>query len=114
MRRTRPRNTSGRSSSRPRKATVVAKIRRTSVEAYGTRSEWSVLSKACKQRDGHKCRKCGDTEYLQVDHIILVSRGGLTTLSNLWTLCDVCHSKRPGHQKAARLITHKRRKDKQK
>ena len=114
MRQTRQRNTSRRSSSGARKAPVVAKIRRTSTEAYGTRSEWGAMSAACKKRDGYKCRKCDDTEYLQVDHIIPVARGGLTKLSNLWTLCDDCHSKRPGHQKAARLITHKRRKDKQK
>lgn len=90
---------------------MVAKIRRTKKQSYGSIQEWSALCSAAKKRDGHKCRKCNATSYLQVDHIVPVSRGGRSILSNLWTLCDYCHSKRPGHKRAKALILHKRKKD---
>lgn len=86
------------------KPKVVAKIRRTKEQAYGSFGDWMTLRKAIIQRDGGKCRKCGKTEHLQVDHIRPVARGGLTTPSNLWTLCAFCHSKRPGHKQAKHLI----------
>lgn len=47
------------------------------------------------KRDDFKCQKCGitakDGAKLHVDHIIPVSKGGTTTLSNLQTLCDRCN-----------------------
>jgi len=47
------------------------------------------------KRDGFKCKKCGvtseDGAKLHVDHIVPVSRGGITTISNLQTLCDRCN-----------------------
>jgi len=47
------------------------------------------------KRDNFKCQKCGitakDGAKLHVDHIIPVSKGGKTTLSNLQTLCDRCN-----------------------
>lgn len=47
------------------------------------------------QRDGFKCCICGasakDGAKLQVDHIIPVSKGGKTVMSNLQTLCDRCN-----------------------
>ena len=47
------------------------------------------------KRDGFKCKKCGisakDGAKLHVDHIIPVSKGGKTTISNLQTLCDRCN-----------------------
>jgi len=87
---------------------MVAKIRRTRTQAYGTRAEWTAVASSVKQRDGHRCRKCSGTKFLQVDHIIPTSKGGRTTMSNLWTLCDICHSNRPGHKQAKHLILHKR------
>lgn len=87
---------------------TVAKIRRTREQAYGTRAEWAALVAAVKKRDGYKCVLCPCTQYLQVDHIIPVARGGLSIMKNLWTLCDICHSKRPGHKSAKHLILHKR------
>lgn len=39
------------------------------------------------ERDGHRCRQCGTTERLSIDHIHPVSRGGLTVLHNLQVLC---------------------------
>lgn len=47
------------------------------------------------ERDGFVCKKCGhgneDGARLEVDHIIPVSKGGKTELSNLETLCKDCN-----------------------
>lgn len=93
---------------RPKRAgaKVVAKIRRKPSVAYG--DNWEVIKQAVKKRDSYKCRLCPRTTYLQVDHIIPVSKGGRTIMPNLWTLCDLCHSNRPGHKCAKNLILHKR------
>lgn len=44
------------------------------------------------KRDKYKCKICGvsaqDGAKLHVDHIVSVSKGGKTTISNLQTLCD--------------------------
>lgn len=42
-------------------------------------------------RDKHRCRQCGSTDDLHIDHILPVSRGGLTVLDNLQTLCAPCN-----------------------
>lgn len=46
-------------------------------------------------RDGHRCVICGasarDGVKLHVDHIIPVSKGGKTEMSNLRTLCERCN-----------------------
>ena len=45
-------------------------------------------------RDGYKCKKCGKNgKYanLEVDHIVPISRGGLSTSNNLQTLCHDCN-----------------------
>ena len=47
------------------------------------------------KRDNFRCQICGSTAQdgvkLHVDHIVPVSKGGLTTYSNLRTLCDRCN-----------------------
>lgn len=47
------------------------------------------------RRDGYRCRICGrsqaDGVTLEVDHIVPVSRGGKTEMSNLQTLCWDCN-----------------------
>lgn len=56
------------------------------------RLRYQVLS-----RDNFSCRKCGASPAkdvavtLHIDHIIPWSKGGLTTLSNLQTLCSKCN-----------------------
>lgn len=46
-------------------------------------------------RDGSRCRMCGrsvsDGVKLHVDHVIPVSKGGLTEPANLQTLCEDCN-----------------------
>jgi hypothetical protein len=46
------------------------------------------------RRDGYRCRFCGagsGVAELHVDHIVPVSKGGLTELDNLQTLCADCN-----------------------
>ena len=47
------------------------------------------------QRDGFRCQICGATAAdgykLHVDHILPVSKGGKTEMSNLRTLCERCN-----------------------
>ena len=47
------------------------------------------------KRDNFSCKICGitakDGAKLHVDHIVPVSKGGQTTISNLQTLCDRCN-----------------------
>lgn len=57
----------------------------------------SKLRKQIKERDRYTCCKCGASVekephlLLEIDHIIPVSKGGLTTESNLQTLCWRCN-----------------------
>lgn len=90
----------------PTKPKIVAKVRRTKEQAYGVRTAWQAICEKVKARDGYKCRLCSSIEHLQVDHIRPVSKGGQTIMPNLWTLCAICHAKRPGHKSARHLILH--------
>lgn len=57
----------------------------------------SKLRELIKQRDNFTCKICGLSNrheknlLLEIDHIIPLSRGGLTTESNLQTLCWKCN-----------------------
>lgn len=60
----------------------------------------SKLRQKIKERDGFMCKQCGASVQkepnllLEIDHIIPVSKGGLTTESNLQTLCWRCNRKK--------------------
>lgn len=43
-------------------------------------------------RDGNKCKQCGSTEHLTIDHIVSVYRGGSNAYDNLQTLCNRCNA----------------------
>lgn len=57
----------------------------------------SKLRLKIKQRDGFACKKCGASVaqepnlLLEIDHIIPISRGGMTKEDNLQTLCWKCN-----------------------
>lgn len=57
----------------------------------------SKLRRHIKERDGYTCKQCGASVeqephlLLEIDHIIPVSKGGLTTEDNLQTLCWRCN-----------------------
>ena len=46
------------------------------------------------KRDNYKCVKCGSDENLVIDHIIPFSKGGVTELDNLQTLCKKCNKEK--------------------
>lgn len=50
------------------------------------------IKRRVKQRDKHRCVKCGSKVMLEVDHIIADAKGGSNDMSNLQTLCKDCHS----------------------
>lgn len=54
-------------------------------------SYWYNLRKKVFKRDGYKCVKCGFPKNLTVDHITPRHAGGTDELSNLRTLCVLCH-----------------------
>lgn len=57
----------------------------------------SSLRQKIKERDDYTCQKCKNTSHkepnllLEIDHIIPVSKGGLTSEDNLQTLCWKCN-----------------------
>lgn len=57
----------------------------------------SKLRKKILQRDGYTCQKCGNSTHqepnllLEIDHIVPISKGGLTTEENLQVLCWKCN-----------------------
>ena len=53
--------------------------------------EWRELRREIIERDGGKCRYCGATKWLEVDHIDPISKGGGNNRSNLVTACHRCN-----------------------
>lgn len=62
------------------------------------KTQQTVREKTIKQR-GHKCEKCGYTGYIELHHIIEVSKGGTFDNDNLMLLCEKCHAEEHGHNK---------------
>lgn len=55
--------------------------------------EWRALRKAVFDRDNWKCVYCGnDVTAPHCDHVIPVTRGGMSDLSNLATACGSCNA----------------------
>lgn len=60
----------------------------------------SKLRQSIKERDGFTCKQCGvsvqqeSNLLLEIDHIIPISKGGLTTEDNLQTLCWRCNRRK--------------------
>ncbi|MGH9871373.1 MAG: HNH endonuclease [Pyrinomonadaceae bacterium] len=49
---------------------------------------------ALESRDGKRCKTCGSTKRLRIDHKHPLSRGGITEIENLQLLCLPCNSKK--------------------
>lgn len=49
------------------------------------------LQQECFDRDGWKCRYCGNRNGLHPHHVIYRSHGGSDNMNNLLTLCWKCH-----------------------
>lgn len=77
--------------------TLVAKIRWAKSAAGQRALMTNSLRGMIKQRDGFTCQNCGVSVaaephlLLEVDHVIPVSRGGLSVPENLQTLCWKCN-----------------------
>lgn len=66
---------------------------------YHSKNQRKLMTKELRReimiRDNYTCRHCGkympDEVGLHIDHIVPVSRGGKTVLSNLQVLCSKCN-----------------------
>lgn len=91
-----------------REAYTVLNDRASGRGAYATPAEISPLQRRRKQfqgrrnglmkqvidRDGARCRHCGSTVDLSLDHIIPLASNGGDNLSNLQILCRPCNSRK--------------------
>ena len=59
-------------------------------------ADFDIRRKYIKDRDGNRCKQCGDNTGLQVHHIVPVNVRPDHSEGNLITLCIYCHSKQPG------------------
>jgi 5-methylcytosine-specific restriction endonuclease McrA len=67
-------------------------------------ADWRRIKELILIRDNYICQRCGAVnkpDYptdvaMTVDHIIPVASGGKNLMSNLITLCAICHSKKLG------------------
>ena len=55
---------------------------------------YTLLRNRVLQRDGWRCQECGSLKNLQVHHLRRRSGLGSDSMTNLVTLCAVCHSKK--------------------
>lgn len=62
----------------------------------GVKNDWWSIRKKVLERDNYKCVKCGQPAQ-EVHHLIPLSKGGTTTLSNLISLCKDCHDRQHFH-----------------
>lgn len=64
------------------------------------------VKREAKERDGHRCRKCGSTHRLEVDHLTPVTQGGSNDLDNAMTLCHDCHNAKTRAESSARMTAY--------
>lgn len=62
------------------------------------RRAWQTVAQQVRplilERDGYQCVYCGAPDFLEVDHIQALSRGGSNEESNLQTLCRDCNRRK--------------------
>jgi 5-methylcytosine-specific restriction endonuclease McrA len=82
--------------------------RRASSTAVKTRDSrtWQRARALAKHRDSGRCVRCGASERLEVHHVVPIEQGGERfMLSNLVTLCRLCHEDEEHEAKARFLDT---------
>ena len=74
------------------------------IKAFYWSWQWRQLRAARRSIDGNRCVQCGSDEDLQVDHVIPIrDRWDLrANVSNLVTLCQLCHKAKTRQQRRAR------------
>lgn len=94
-----------RAASFKRSATGVTKIKRdgySTVNGFSKNNEWWAIRAAVVKRDGGKCVPCKRKGLAikgsEVHHVLPLSKGGRTVMTNLMTVCQLCHERRhPGN-----------------
>ncbi len=64
------------------------------MQPHDTRYIPDQLRLAIMTRDNYRCRYCGSNAYLELDHIIPLSKGGATSYENLQVLCRSCNQRK--------------------
>lgn len=62
----------------------------------GKKNGWYEMVDRIRARDNNTCVFCG-APASEVHHLIPLSKGGVTTPSNLVCICKACHNKRHAH-----------------
>lgn len=79
---------------------------------YLQSEHWKGLRKQRLELDGYQCQKCGAKHKLQVHHTRYSARLEDTPVTDLLTLCDICHARAHGKlpkSKARRIAKAKRK-----
>lgn len=79
--------------SHPEVAKAAKAKRRTSISKAGgsfTSEQWTALCKI----NGNRCLCCNRKKRLEADHVIPVSKGGTSNISNIQPLCRSCNAKK--------------------
>lgn len=58
------------------------------------RDDYDRLFVRIGRRDGFRCRHCGDSDNLAIDHITALALGGSNDFDNLQLLCGPCNSRK--------------------
>lgn len=73
-------------------ACIVASWSRDVRQLDVTAAQWLKIRQEVFDRDGHRCTYCGEiAKALECDHVVPVSRGGLSTMGNLVAACFSCN-----------------------
>jgi 5-methylcytosine-specific restriction endonuclease McrA len=86
-------------------------------EAFpGYPPDWHMRRQRIKERDGFKCKECSypdgferRSRELHVHHIVALSDGGSNAITNLVTLCHLCHRKIDAKHAGVRKMQSMRR-----